>query len=393
VNALADSGLPRFFALGGRAAEFSVPAPRRGEAVRFYGRSLAGMQKEAIVCTSAGGAWRLASDEGAYLNGLDEAPCPLAFMTTGMAASFMSAIRARLAATGVDHRGVRLTQDNRYTMQGSMPRRTMIGGAKPVELDVEIAANRDAAGLTSLVLAAVAAAPVSALLRQPLRNMFTLTVNGREVAPDASPHLGEHPLPDPRSLFDGLVLAETPVVADPLVARDGMTPLTEEATSHEGSSYSPEQHRTLHLRGICTVRPDDVNVIEQHLYNPHGSIFRLLSDEAPVNGGGGRAPDASSYIAAGIGFCFMTQFGRFAKIIGKRLDGYRIVQDAHIAGGYADPIETHVYLDTPEEESFAREVLDVGERTCFLHALCRSAIAVHARVITCTSAPKSVDAV
>ena len=54
------------------------------------------MQKDALVCTSTGGAWRLASDEGAYLNGLDEAPCPLAFMTTGMAASFMDAIQTRL---------------------------------------------------------------------------------------------------------------------------------------------------------------------------------------------------------------------------------------------------------------------------------------------------------
>ena len=81
------------------------------------------MQKEAIVSTSAGGAWRLASDEGAYLNGLDEAPCPLAFMTTGMAASFMHAIQARLAVAGLEHQGIRLVQDNYYTMQGSMPRR------------------------------------------------------------------------------------------------------------------------------------------------------------------------------------------------------------------------------------------------------------------------------
>lgn len=339
------------------------------------------MQKEAVVCTSAGGLWRLASDEGAYLNGHDEAPCPLAFMTTGMAASFMDAVQARLAAAGIDHRGVRLIQDNYYTMQGSMPRRTMIGGAKPVELDIEIAVDRDAEDLESLVAEAVAAAPVGALIRQALRNTFTLTVNEREIVPDASPYLGRPPLPDPRSLFDGVAPAGMRV-ADPLVARDGLTPLTDEATSHAGSSYAPEQHRTLHLRGICTIRPDGVKIIEQHLYNPHGSIFRLLSDEAPANGGGGRAPDANSYIAAGIGFCFMTQLGRFAKIIGKRLDGYRIVQDAHVRAGHASPIETHVYLDTPEDDAFAREVLDVGERTCFLHALCRSVVAIRTQVMT-----------
>jgi hypothetical protein len=381
VNPLADCGLPRFFAIAGRAAErLAIPDLRGGTAVRVYGRSLAGMQKEALVRTSAGGAWRLASDEGAYLNGLDEAPCPLAFMTTGMAASFMHAIQAGLAAAGVEHRGIRLVQDNYYTMQGSMPRRTMIGGARPVELEVEIAIERAPADLKPLILDAVAVAPASSLLRQTLRNTFTLTLNGRALPLDGTPHAGLEPLPDPRTYFDDMSPVGT--AQEALVARAGMTPLTQEATSHDGSSYAAEQHRTLHLRGICTLRPDGVKVIEQQLYNPHGSIFRLLSDEAPVNGGGGRAPDADTYMSAGIGFCFMTQFGRFARIVGRRLDGYRIVQDTRFAVGHADPVQTHVYLDTPEDAAFAREVLEVGEKTCFLHALCRTALTTRVEVTT-----------
>jgi hypothetical protein len=74
----------------------------------------------------------------------------------------------------------------------------------------------------------------------------------------------------------------------------------------------------------------------------------------------------------------MTQFGRYASITKKRLDEYRIVQDTHFAPGNADtpgraePVETHVYLVTPEGEEFARKTLDMGERTCFLHATCRT---------------------
>jgi hypothetical protein len=270
MNPLADCGLPRFFAISDASTRFPMVRPPAGEAVRLHGRSLAGMQKEAVVCTSMGGIWRLASDEGAYLNGLDEAPCPLAFMTTGM-------------------------------------------------------------------------------------------------------------VPHPQSVFEGLAPADPQ--AEPLVARGEMTPFTEEVTSHSGSSYASEQHRLLHLRGVCTVRPDGVKIVEQHLYNPHGSIFRLLSDEAPGHGGGGRAPDAATYVSAGIGFCFMTQFGRFAKITGKTLDSYRIVQDTHFGIGRAKPVETHVYLDTPEDEAFAREVLDMGERTCFLHALCRTELTTNVRVV------------
>jgi hypothetical protein len=380
VNPLADSGLPRFFAVSGEAAgRFPTLDARGGESIRLYGRSLAGMQKEAVVSTSAGGAWRLTSDEGAYLNGFDEAPCPLAFMTTGMIASFMDAVRARLVVGGVAHRGVRLVQDNYYTMQGSMPRRTMIGGALPVELHVEVDTDCSADEVRPLVVAAVEAAPVNGLLRQALRNTFTLSVNGRELLPGTVLHMDQRPLQDPRLPLEDLGIVTAP--SEPLVTRDGMTPLTDEVTSHAGSSYAPEQHRTLHLRGVCTVRPDGVKEIEQHLYNPHGSVFRFLSAEADA-AGGWRAPGANVYISAGIGFCFMTQFGRFAHIMRKRLDGYRIVQDTRFTAGSADPVETHVYLETSEDDMFAREVLDTGERTCFLHALCRAVVPVNVRVTT-----------
>jgi hypothetical protein len=31
-----------------------------------------------------------------------------------------------------------------------------------------------------------------------------------------------------------------------------------------------------------------------------------------------------------------------------------------------------VYLETTEDDDFARQVLDMSEQTCFLHALCRT---------------------
>jgi len=217
-----------------KAVQCWCPRERGAEAVRFCGRSLAGMQKEALVRTSAGGAWRVASDEGAYLNGLDEAPCPLAFMTTGMAASFMHAIQSQLEGHRIEHHGIRLVQDNYYTMQGSMPRRTMVGGALPVELVVEIATDRVDDDVRPVVVDAVAAAPVAGLMHQALRNVFTLTVNGRPLAPDRSPSLDRAALPDPLSLFDDV--APAGAVPEPLVVRAGMTPLTEELTSHSGSS-------------------------------------------------------------------------------------------------------------------------------------------------------------
>ena len=118
------------------------------------------------------------------------------------------------------------------------------------------------------------------------------------------------------------------------------------------------------------------------MYNPHGSVFAFLSDEAPENGGQGLAPDAASYISAGIGFCFMTQIGRYANIVKKDLREYRVVQDTHFSlggasggtgqAGEADPVETHVFLTAGEDDEFARSTLDMSEQTCFLHAFCKT---------------------
>ena len=127
---------------------------------------------------------------------------------------------------------------------------------------------------------------------------------------------------------------------------------------------------------------DGIKEIEQHLYSPHGSIFRFLSEEAPQAGGQGRAPDAASFISAGIAFCFMTQFGRMASMEKLDLPHYSVVQDTHFSlggasggtgrAGTADPVETHVHLQTDEGDDVARDMLDVSEQTCFLHAFCRT---------------------
>lgn len=382
ANPLIECAKPLFFRV--RNVDdigFAAPEIRIGEAIRLCVRSLSVMQKEALVASARTGAvWRLASDEGAYLAGLDEAPCPLSFLTTGMVSSYMTEILALAEQRGITVRDIRLIQDNYYTMVGSALKGTMTGGAKNVDLTAQIASDADRAALTELVLDATAASPLNGLMRGSKESLFTLTHNGREIEPALARPIGRPAEPDPGDHFD----KAEPAAGDwsDLIRRGGMTPKAGHTVTLAGGSLSDEQSRLLHLRGICTLRDDGVKQVEQHLYNPHGSVFRFLSDEAPVNGGQGRAPDAASYISAGIGFCFMTQFGRYAKIVNKALRQYRIVQDTHFSlggasggtgeAGTADPIETHVYLDTAEDDDFARTILDMAEQTCFLHAFCKT---------------------
>ena len=381
-NPLVDSGKPLFFKVD-NASDLRMGAPtlRLGDALRTCVRSLSVMQKEALVWSArTGEMWRLSSDEGAYLAGLDEAPCPLSFLSTGMVSSYMNEILALAAQRGIAIDNIRLIQDNYYTMRGSALKGTMVGGAKNVHLTAQIASTSSAEALRQLVIEATTASPINGLMRGCRESLFTLAHNGIALDPDRARPVGPPAEPDPGDQIE----RARPTSADwsHLIRRGGMTPKAEHSVTLANDSLSEEQNRLLHIRVICTLREDGAKQIEQHLYNPHGSVFHFLSDEAPANGGQGLAPDAATYLSAGIGFCFMTQLGRYAKIAKKDLRAYRILQDTHFSlggasgrtgeAGKADPVETHVYLESGEDDAFARTALDMSEQTCFLHAFCKA---------------------
>ncbi len=374
---IGTSGLPPFFAVA-NADEVTIDAPenRKGDALRTWVRSFSGFQKEALVRSAkTGRTWRLVSDEGPYLNGHDAAPCPLAFLSTGMAASYMNEITALADQRGVELRNLKLIQNNFYTMKGSMPKRTMVGGAEPIDLEVEVDCDLDDAALNSLLMDAVHASPLNGLMRGQLDSLFKLARNGTELPTAKATELNGPIFPDPGNHFATAKPAST---QPELVGAVGPTPKKEvpQGTSAAAGSLADEQNRRLNIGAIATLRDDGIKDLQQMQSSPWGTSFRLLSSED------GRAPDANTLISAGIGFCFMTQFGRFVSMLKLDLPDYRIVQDTHFSpggasggtgkAGEADPIETHVYLETSETDETAQEMLDISEQTCFLHAFCRT---------------------
>lgn len=384
-NLIAESGLAPFFKVA-NADEVGIDAPenRKGDALRTWVRSLSGFQKEALVRSAATGeTWRLVSDEGPYLNGHDAAPCPLAFLSAGMAASYVNEILALAKLRNVDIRRLKLVQDNYYTMQGSMPKRTMVGGAENIDLEVEIDCELDDAGLHDFLIQATYASPLNGLMRGSLKSLFKLSRNGTGLPTGKVSELDAPMLSDPGARFaesapeDGGMGYVQPV---------GPTPRKKVAlgTSVAASSLAAEQNRRLNIGAVAAMREDGINDIQQMQYSPYGTSFRFLSSED------GRAPDANTLISAGIGFCFMTQFGRFVSMLNLDLPDYRIVQDTHFSlggasgdtgkAGDADPVETHVHLLTSEDEGTAREMLDISEQTCFLHAFCRTDLKTRLRV-------------
>ncbi|GAA6208057.1 hypothetical protein NBRC116601_13500 [Cognatishimia sp. WU-CL00825] len=382
---IGTSDLPPFFKVA-NADEVSIDAPenRKGDALRTWVRSLSGFQKEALVRSAkTGQTWRLVSDEGPYLNGHDAAPCPLAFLSSGMVASYMNEIIALAELQGVEIRKLKLIQDNYYTMKGSMPKRTMVGGAEPVELLVEIDCDLPDGELNTFLMNAIHASPLNGLMRGQLESLFKLGKNGQELPTANVAELDVSLFPDPGNHF-----AKSDATVDDLLHMEPIGPTPKKnvvlGTSAGASSLAAEQDRRLNIGAVAVLREDGVKDIQQMQYSPYGTSFRFLSSED------GRAPDANSLISAGIGFCFMTQFGRFVSMLKLDLPDYRIVQDTHFSlggasggtgkAGQADPIETHVYLLTSESDEIAQEMLDISEQTCFLHAFCRTDLKTKLRV-------------
>jgi organic hydroperoxide reductase OsmC/OhrA len=385
-NKITQSGLPPFFRVSNAdAVGIDTPENRMGDALRTWVRSLSGFQKEALVRSArTGDTWRLVSDEGAYLNGYDVAPCPLAFLSTGMVASFMNEILALAKIQNVEIRKLKLIQDNYYTMRGSMPKRTMVGGAENIDLQVEIDCDLNDAKLNEFLINATYASPLNGLMRGKLASLFKLAKNGSELPTAKAAELDASLLPDPGVHFD----TSKPDTSNlNLMEKVGPTPKKDvvRGTGSSGSSLSDEQDRRLNIGAVAVMGEDGIKQIQQMQYSPHGTSFRFLSSED------GRAPDANTYISAGIGFCFMTQFGRFVSMLKLDLPDYRIVQDTHFSlggasggtgkPGEADPVETHVHLQTGECDETAQEMLDISEQTCFLHAFCRTNLKTKLKVV------------
>ena len=383
---IGSSGVAPFYKVtNADAVSIDAPENRKGDALRTWVRSLSGFQKEALVRSAkTGETWRLVSDEGPYLNGHDAAPCPLAFLSCGMAASFMNEILALAKIKGIEIRKLKLIQDNYYTMKGSMPKRTMVGGAENIDLQVEIDCDLNDAALNEFLINATYASPLNGLMRGHLESLFKLGKNGTELPTAKVAELDGALFPDPGNHF-----AKSEAEASDLDLMEPVGPTPKKdvvlGTSAAGGSMASEQDRRLNIGAVAVMREDGIKEIQQMQYSPYGTSFRFLSSED------GRAPDANSLISAGIGFCFMTQFGRFVSMLKLDLPDYRIVQDTHFSlggasggtgkAGEADSIETHVYLETTESDETAQEMLDISEQTCFLHAFCRTDLKTKLKVV------------
>ena len=340
--------------------------------IRSEFRALVGMQKETLVSNSTTGKqWRMVCDEGPYLNGTDLAPFPLAFYTTGMAFSFTSELLKHAKNAGVEIKSYQLTQDNFYTMQGSAIRGNMIGGALPVEMALEIESDGSAEQIEAIIALAEKTSPAQRYMNDELSNTFALGHNGGEIAAGDVTSSPNALLAEPTPNLEAAAPTDTDSYKRNIIEKTSARETVFGVEGGAGSSLQATQKRTLHVRGVVTLKDDGLMECNVQLFKPLGSNFRFIGDDT----GSGRAPDSLSYLSAGVGFCYMTQIGRYAHIVKQDLKGYSVVQDTSFSIGAEDsaayPVDTHTFSETGEPDEAAQKNLYMSERTCFLHAAMR----------------------
>ncbi len=381
MPSIESSGFPLVFKVTEGSGTPS-PGSENAIAIKTEVRSLEGMQKEAVVTYEPGGTtWRLVSDEGPYLNGKDMAPFPLAFFTAGMQFSFLSQFLQGARAQDVPIEAASLVQDNFYSMEGSFLRGDATGGAKPAELRLKVQSSAPASKIEELARMAEASSPAQRLMRTQMQNTFSLNLNGRpltinDLAPSPKP-AKEAPVPHLENLRPG----SEDYLPD-IITRVKKAEKRTGVEGGAGSSLQAEQKRTLHVHGEARWLGDMLMETLIQLHKPIGSSFRFVCDETETQGGKASAPPPLAYLGAGIGFCYMTQLGRYAHIKKQNLDSYSIVQknvfrfdgDSNLGNRSAGigPTDTQVFLEARfSEESDAPKLVSMGQQTCFLHAAMR----------------------
>jgi uncharacterized OsmC-like protein len=339
------------------------------------------MQKEAIVTGNTGSTWRLVSDEGPYLNGTDLAPFPLAFYTAGMQFSFLSEFVRHATTHNIELKSVQLWQDNYYTMDGSAIRGDMIGGAKPAELTIKVNADAPVEIIGQLINLAEASSPAHAMMRDVLANTFSLKLNGENLAVTGVKPSTTEAGPDPEATFEAVKPTSHSEYLPEIISKLSAAKQVFGVEGGASSSLQAEQKRTLHVHGEAKVVDGLLMETIIQLFKPIGSTFRFLCDETSSAGGKESAPPPLAYLSAGVGFCYMTQIGRYAHITKQDLRKYEIVQDNvfTVSGSAQDwsrlaralPVDTQVFLEANEPDETAQKTLSMSERTCFLHAAMR----------------------
>lgn len=378
-DSIEGSGYPLAFKVAQGTARSGLIGDRAcKDVIQVDVRAMGAHQKEAVVYEGAhGSAWRLTSDEGAYLKGSDHAPFPLGFFNAGLQADLLNRLASLAKARAISLRGAAVELDNAYSFSGSFLKGDGRGSAYPAKIRLRLETTAPENEATALGRDAVQASPAIAAMRIALSNTFALYVNGvrrtvtgthASTAPDA---------PDPLKRY------EKP--PSPLAGADTQPGLITKFPQPAASDFSmPASGKKVDLTVLgkaAWVAPAGSTEIQSWLLRPPGSGFGFRTDE---HAEADRAPSGLALLSAGVAFCYLTQLLRYTEYLKYKVRAIRAVQYSpyRLAGsaaegnlvGVAGPVDTHLFLHGDEPDEVMQKLLVMGAQTCYLHAALGAAL-------------------
>lgn len=332
------------------------------------------MQKRGqIVRPQTGEAWQFVCDEGAALGGTDWAPPPLAYFGAGLTSSVAGALADKASELNVSAEAISVALDNYYSLNGSILLGTMEGKGHNPDINVAIqGAALSKEKKSSVVLQAVSNGLASYLMKSEFVSKFGLVANGVNVTLDL-------PYWDNNIVANALpTTTQDPNESDMAYVTKAFTrPDDLNYVAKGGSGHDTVQNRTTMVSSITKATANGAFSVQTGVARPNASVYEFLgAGDAGANG----APSSSCLIAAGIGFCYMTQLGRYAVAKKRSINDYRMIQAIDIPKLGSDGSQTPIIgtklflnLDTPDED-FACELAHSAKRTCFLHSTLQSSL-------------------
>lgn len=370
ANALGSQKGPPVFALMPEKG-WRCDGPRSGFSSRMAAHALAPMQIEGLVhecgCTLG---WRMASDEGPHMGGHDAAPFPPAYFFAGLTAAYLDAIALEARARDATLSDLQIVLEAELSMSGSLLKKTKLGEVRAVRVLVKLKPEHGEPPADDWVRSAIYASPFTPFVTQRQEACFSLSLNQVPVETGRVTAQGGPVVPPPK--FDVSARIAASGSEDVVERLSGPADTEGDVVSFPpgGMAVAGNGDASL-VRVFGTLAEDGGWQMVQYLFNPKGSINRLRARRSG-KGGGDMLPGPLALMSAGLGFCFATQLGRYVQAADLDISGARCVQDLNF-GAQGCSIATHVHLFGDESGDAAREILDMAEQTCFLHALGRAA--------------------
>jgi uncharacterized OsmC-like protein len=345
-------------------------APHGEERYRCEVMGLSGLQKEGLVeDLTTGRTWRLASDEGAYLNGTDLAPAPLMHWAAGVLADIAESILLAARTEGVTMSALEVASTQEFGLDGSFVKAQAVAMAGDLALVISVSADASDQQVDAIVARGLRASSAAGGVTSAVEGTLALSVNGR-VSVIESPAaeqdaVAEHARAeqDPFRRYTGRPAPE-----------GGMTPTqavvlkldTFSDTMSRTGPPVPGRIRFLVAAKTTWVPPTDRQTVFVEFPGAGTAQWTIAYDPS-----GREAPSPGALFAIGAAFCFHTQLARLLKVQRVQLDAARLVQTSGVEerDGVArmSALGTVLFVSGRVDVDDASRIAIAAQRSCFAH--------------------------